>query len=115
MTRCFEPLEETSMHLGKRIKKRAGIPKRAQERYTKIIEERGCDIEDIQDENFKKYLYSVLKDDCHLKIYGQYILVISNSGVGVTLLRVPKKYMGRKPNGNSRCNKNPSDFTFSEV
>ena len=111
----FESLEEASVHLGKRIKKRAGIPKRAQERYTKIIEERGCDIEDVQDENFKKYLYSLLQDNCHLKVYGQYILVISNSGIGVTLLRVPQKYMGRKSNGSNRCNKNPSDSTFREV
>ena len=110
----FEPLE-ASLHLGKRLKKRAGIPKRAQERYTKIIEERGCDIEDVQDENFKKYLYSLLKDDCHLKVYGQYILVISNSGIGVTLLRVPQKYRGRKSNGNIRCNKNPSDSAFREI
>ena len=70
---------------------------------------------EYNDENFKKYLYSLLKDDCHLKVYGQYILVISNSGIGVTLLRVPQKYRGRKSNGNIRCNKNPSDFTFREV
>lgn len=111
----FEPLEEASQHLGKRIKKRAGIPKRAQERYAKIIEERGCNIQDVQDENFKRYLYSLLQDDYHLKVYGQYILVISNSGVGVTLLRVPQKYRGRKSNGNIRCNKNPSDSEVREV
>ena len=50
-------------------------------------------------DNFKSnpdiynYLNSITREGYTLKLFGEYIMVSSDSGVGITILNVPKKYL----------------------
>lgn len=105
------------MHLSKRLKERAGIPKRAQERFIKLILERGQDISAFKsNSDLHKYLVSILKDGYDLKVYGQYVLVMSDTKVGVTLLTIPKQYYKRgELNGTNGCEDDPTVASESQI
>ena len=88
---------QESRHLAKRIKQRAGIPKRAQTKFIVNILRYGNTVDFYKTyPEFYTYLTSLIKDGYDLKVYKGYILIMSSNDdslrVGVTLLKVPKEY-----------------------
>nr|DAN42716.1 MAG TPA: hypothetical protein [Caudoviricetes sp.] len=98
--------------MAKRIKQRAGIPKRAQKRFIINILRYGNIVEDYKKyPDLYTYLTSISKEGYDIRVYKGYILVMSADNdilrVGVTLLKVPREYyhqIRRERYGQTRRN-----------
>ncbi|MDF2805030.1 MAG: hypothetical protein K0S61_4935 [Anaerocolumna sp.] len=96
--------------MSKRIKQRTGLPKRAHIKFIKRFFQKGLDVSQTKIRNLNLYYYlkGISRDGYVLKILGIYILVASDNGIGITLLKIPKEYQKIKRGeyiGNSRSNK----------
>lgn len=70
------------------------MPKRAHRRFINKFFQKGVDILEVTRDNLDLYYYlmSIRKNGFIFKIVDTYVLIASNSGIGVTILTIPKKY-----------------------
>ena len=83
---------------------RVGIPKRAHKRFIQKFYNKGLTLNQVREqkkESLFRYLCSISKPGYDLRVYGNFILIVSEGGVGITVLNIPKDYQekGGKDNG----------------
>jgi len=82
-----------SKHLAKRIKERTGLPKRSHAHFLRKVREKGLTIESLKKiPTLYNYVKSISRDGYTLIVYNLYVVVISNTGIGITILNIPKEY-----------------------
>ena len=74
------------------------MPKRAHKRFLVKFIQKGTSVVRSELSNLDLYYYlrSISRNGYILKILGTYILVTSDSGVGITILNVPREYQKNK-------------------
>lgn len=88
----FDAANQTH-HLDKRIKQRTGLPKKSHPNFLKRVVNFGLRVEDVKCKSkIYNYLKSITKEGYYIVVYNIYIVVFTNSGVGITILYLPKEY-----------------------
>ena len=82
-------------HFKLRVKDRLGLKKKNANKYLQKAIKHGIDIESTTCRpNLNKYLNTLIIDNdiYNIIIYNRHIIIYSQTGVAITLLRVPKKF-----------------------